>query len=244
MSRPEHTCALVTGASRGIGAAIAEALADDGWAVAINYRGHREAAERIAQQIRANGGSAVTVHADVTDPDSSQQLLDAAAEQLGPVLCLVNNAGIRADNIAISLEPSEWAQVIETNLNAAFRLTKLALIQMVRARYGRVINIASIVGPRANPGQANYAAAKAGLIAMSNTIGVEVARRGVTVNTIAPGLIDTDMTDGVGETLLRSVPAKRAGSPQEVAACAAFLASEKASYVTASTLYVDGGLAA
>ncbi len=242
--RPEQASALVTGASRGIGAAIALALARDGWPVAINYRTDGAAAARIARQIEADGGSAVTVQGDVAAPATAAALLDDAAERLGPVLCLVNNAGIRADNLALSLEEAEWTEVIDTNLTAAFRLTKLALRGMIRARYGRVVNVASIVGPRANAGQSNYAAAKAGLIAMSNTIAVEVARRGVTVNTLAPGLIETEMTAGIGTALLDSVPARRAGRPEEVAACAAFLASDAAGYVNASTLYVDGGLAA
>ena len=243
MSRPEEACALVTGASRGIGAAIARALAADGWPVAINYRADRRGAEDVCARIVADGGRAITIEGDVADPAAAAVLLDAASG-LGPVLCLVNNAGIRADNLALSLEEPEWNGVIETNLNGPSRLTRLALKAMIRARYGRIVNVASVVGPRANPGQCNYAAAKAGLIAMSNTVAVEVARRGVTVNTLAPGLIATDMTAGVEEHLLGSVPARRAGTPEEVASCAAFLASDSASYVNASTLYVDGGLAA
>ena len=243
MKRPDRASALVTGASRGIGAAIACALAAEGWPIAINYRSDRDGAEAVREQIAGAGGEAVTIQGDVADPASAAVLLDAA-NSLGPVLCLVNNAGIRADNLALSLEEPEWNGVIETNLNGPFRLTRLALKAMIRARYGRVINVASVVGPRANPGQSNYAAAKAGLIAMSNTIAVEVARRGVTVNTLAPGLIATQMTAGVEEHLLASVPARRAGTPEEVAACAAFLASDRAGYVNASTLYVDGGLAA
>jgi 3-oxoacyl-[acyl-carrier protein] reductase len=243
MSRPQDACALVTGASRGIGAAIAYALAAQGWPVAINYRSDQEGAEAVCERIAADGGHAVTVKGDVADPATPSHLLHAAS-RLGPILCLVNNAGIRADNLALSLDEQEWSGVIETNLNGPSRLTRLALGTMIRARYGRIINIASVVGPRANAGQSNYAAAKAGLIAMSNTIAVEVARRGVTVNTLAPGLIATDMTAGAGDQLLSSVPARRAGSPEEVAACAAFLASDGASYVNGSTLYVDGGLAA
>ncbi len=243
MSRPADGCALITGASRGIGAAIACALAADGWPVAINYRSDQRAAEEVRERVTAAGGRAIVIQGDITEPATAPALFEAAGS-LGPVLCLVNNAGIRADNLALSLEDSEWGEVIETNLNAAFRLTRLALKGMVRARYGRVINVASVVGPRANSGQSNYAAAKAGLIAMSATIAVEVARRGVTVNTLAPGLVETDMTAGVEETLLARVPARRAGRPEEVAAAAAFLAGEQASYVNGSTLYVDGGLAA
>jgi 3-oxoacyl-[acyl-carrier protein] reductase len=160
------------------------------------------------------------------------------------VLVLVNNAGVRSDDLAVSLTDSDWERVIDTNLTAAFRLTRRALRGMIRARFGRVVNIASIIGPRANVGQANYGAAKAGLIAMTKTIAIEVARRGVTVNAIAPGLIETDLTNGLDGKLLSSVPARRAGTPDEVAACARFLASEEAAYVTGSTLYVDGGLSA
>jgi 3-oxoacyl-[acyl-carrier protein] reductase len=241
--RPDAACALVTGASRGIGAAIACALAADGWPVAVNFRSDQDGAEQVCERIAVAGGRAITIQGDVADPATASLLLDAAS-RIGPVLCLVNNAGVRADNLALSLEEPEWSGVIETNLNGPARLTRLALKAMIRARYGRVINVASVVGPRANPGQSNYAASKAGLIAMSSTIAVEVARRGVTVNALAPGLIVTDMTAGVEDHLLGAVPARRAGTPEEVAACAAFLASDQASYVTGSTLYVDGGLAA
>jgi 3-oxoacyl-[acyl-carrier protein] reductase len=244
MSRPEAACALVTGGSRGIGAAIACELADAGWPVAVNYRSDREAAERTVDAIERVGGRAVTVAGDITDPAHAEQLLEQTAAAIGPVLCLVNNAGVRADNLALSLSNDEWDTVISTNLTAAFRLTRLALRAMIRARFGRVISIASIVGPRANPGQSNYAAAKAGLIGMSNTIAVEVARRGVTVNTVAPGFIETDMTRDLIDGAAQAVPARRAGRPEEVAACVRFLASDAASYVTASTLFVDGGLAA
>ena len=243
LRRPDAACALVTGGSRGIGAAIARELAADGWAVAVNFQRDEDGARRVCEQITAAGGTARPIQADVRCPDAAEGLLRRAAE-LGPVLCLVNNAGVRADNLALSLTDEEWESVLDTNLSAAFRLTRLSLLAMIRARFGRVVNIASVVGPRANAGQANYAAAKAGLIAMSKTIGVEVARRGVTVNTLAPGLISTDMTRDVESALLEGVPARRAGLPDEVAACARFLASDAASYVNASTLFVDGGLAA
>ena len=177
-------------------------------------------------------------------PSSSTQLFDTVEHELGRVLVLVNNAGIRADDLAISLTDEDWSSVIDTNLTAAFRTTRHALRGMIRERFGRVINIASVVGLRANAGQANYAAAKAGLVGMTKTIAVEVARRGVTVNAIAPGLIATDMTADLDGQLLSAVPARRAGSPDDVAACARFLASEQAGYVTGTTLYVDGGLSA
>lgn len=237
-------CALVTGASRGIGAAIAVALAQDGWSVGVNYRSDAAGAQRTVQQIADGGGSALAVQADVTRHDDAVALFERLRESFGPVLVLVNNAGVRADELALTLDDADWQLVLDTNLTAAFRLTRIALRAMVRARFGRVINIASIVGPRANAGQSNYAAAKAGLIGMTKTIAVEVARRGVTVNAIAPGLIDTEMTADLDGTMLAAIPARRAGTPEDVAACARFLASEQAGYVTAGTLYVDGGLSA
>jgi 3-oxoacyl-[acyl-carrier protein] reductase len=243
-------CALVTGASRGIGAAIASALAADGWPVAVNFRADEQAAATTVERIREGDGRALAVRADVTDAQDTERMFKTAERELGRVLVLVNNAGVRHDDLAISLTDEDWAHVIDTNLSAAFRATRHALRGMIRERFGRVINVASVVGPRANPGQANYAAAKAGLIAMTKTIAVEVARRGVTVNAIAPGLIDTDMTAGLASSphgngrLLEAVPARRAGSAEEVAACACFLASERAGYVTGTTLYVDGGLSA
>jgi 3-oxoacyl-[acyl-carrier protein] reductase len=237
-------CALVTGASRGIGSAIACALAVDGWPVGVNYRAGEDAAEKTVTRIQDGGGRALAARADVTVAQELDGLFDALENRYGRVLVLVNNAGVRSDDLAISLTDSDWGQVLDTNLTAAFRATRRALRGMIRERFGRVINIASVVGPRANAGQANYAAAKAGLIGMTRTVAVEVARRGVTVNAIAPGLIDTDMTAGLDQTLVDSVPARRAGRPEDVAACACFLASEQAAYVTGSTLYVDGGLGA
>jgi 3-oxoacyl-[acyl-carrier protein] reductase len=240
--RPEGACALVTGASRGIGAASAIALAADGWSVAVNYRSDAAGAAATVAEITAAGGRAVAIQGDVSQAPA--ELLEAAKQELGDVLGLVNNAGVRADNLALSISDEDWDLVLQTNLTAAFRLTRGALRGMIRARFGRVVSIASIVGPRANAGQANYAASKAGLIAMSKTIAVEVARRGVTINTVAPGFIETDMTTDVPDAVIEAVPARRAGRPEEVAACVRFLASEAASYVTASTVYVDGGLAA
>jgi 3-oxoacyl-[acyl-carrier protein] reductase len=237
-------CALVTGASRGIGAQIARTLAAEGWPVGVNYLASEEAAEETVAQIKADGGKALAIQADVTAPAESESLFETLEGEFGRVLVLVNNAGVRSDDLAISLTDEDWGRVLDTNLTAAFRATRRALRGMVRERFGRVINVASVVGPRANAGQANYAAAKAGLIGMTKTIAVEVARRGVTVNAIAPGLIETDMTAGLDGGLLAAVPARRAGRPEEVAACARFLASEQAGYVTGCTLYVDGGLAA
>ncbi len=244
-SQARTGCALVTGGSRGIGAAVARSLAADGWPVAVGFRSGAEEAGAVVAAIEAAGGTAVAIGGDVAARDAPETLVDGAQEQLGvPVLALVNNAGVRADGLAVQLDDQAWDDVLDTNLGAAFRLTRRALRGMVRARYGRVVNIASVVGLRANAGQANYAAAKAGLIAFTKTAAVEVARRGVTVNAVAPGLIATDMTADLDGTLLDAVPARRAGTPEEVAAAVAFLVSDQAAYVTGSTLVVDGGLSA
>jgi 3-oxoacyl-[acyl-carrier protein] reductase len=242
--RPDGS-ALVTGASRGIGAAIARALAREGWPVGVNYRSDSEAAEAVVEEITSAGGRAKALQGDVSDPATADALFTALEEEFGPVLVLVNNAGVRADGLSPQIDDEDWDRVIDTNLSAAFRLTRRALRPMIRNRYGRVVNIASIVGAvRGNPGQANYAASKAGLVAMTRTVAAEVARRGVTVNAVAPGLIETDMTEGIGENLLEHVPARRAGTPDEVAECVRFLASDGAAYVNGVCLTVDGGLTA
>jgi 3-oxoacyl-[acyl-carrier protein] reductase len=244
VSRPENATALVTGASKGIGAAIARALAADGWNVGVNYRSDEQGAKDTVKAIEEAGGKAVAVHADVTDGDP-KALLGEVEEALGPVLALVNNAGVARDGLALQLSDEDWDTVIGTNLSPAFRLTRDALRGMIKARYGRVVNIASVVGTKANVGQSNYAAAKAGLIGMTKTIAAEVARRGVTVNAVAPGFIATDMTAELpADEIAKVIPARRLGTPEDVAAAVRYLASEDAGYVTGTTLYVDGGISA
>jgi 3-oxoacyl-[acyl-carrier protein] reductase len=236
-------CALVTGSSRGIGAAAALALARDGWPVRVNYREDEDGAREVAARIETEGGRARVVQGDVGDPATVADLLEPGED--GPVLVLVNNAGLRLDGLSPQLEDEQWQRVIDINLTATFRATREALPAMLRARFGRVVNVASIVGPRANAGQANYAASKAGVIGFTKTVAVEVARRGVTVNAVAPGFIETKLTEEVLDgDLAKAIPARRVGTPEEAAACIRFLASEEASYVTGTTLTVDGGLSA
>ena len=234
----------MTGSARGIGAASAMALADAGWPVAINYRSDAAGAEGVAGAIGEAGGQAAALQADVCDPDAVAELFKSVEERFGPVLVVVNNAGVRADGLAPQLGDDDWERELDTHRSSAFRVPRRALKPMIRARFGRVINIASIVGPRANAGQANYAASKAGLIGFTKTVAVEVARRGVTVNAVAPGLVETKLTDGVGDGFLDAIPARRPGTPAEIASCVRFLASQEASYVTGTTLTVDGGLSA
>jgi 3-oxoacyl-[acyl-carrier protein] reductase len=244
VSRPEHATALVTGASKGIGAAIARALAEDGWNVGVNYRSDEQGAKDTVKAIEDAGGKALAVHADITNGDG-KALIAEVEEGLGPVLALINNAGVTRDGLALQLSDEDWDTVIGTNLSPAFRLTRDALRGMIKARYGRVVNITSVVGTKANVGQSNYAAAKAGLIGMTKTIAAEVARRGVTVNAVAPGFIDTGMTAELPtDEIAKVIPARRLGTPEDVAAAVRFLASEDAGYVTGTTLYVDGGISA
>jgi 3-oxoacyl-[acyl-carrier protein] reductase len=243
---PPEGCALVTGASRGIGAAIARALAAEGWPLGVNYRSDQEGANAVVSQIEAAGGRALAVGGDVADPEAVDHVFSQLEQRFGPVLVLVNNAGVRADGLSMQLDDDEWEHVLATNLSGAFRTTRRALKGMMRARHGRVINIASVVGGvRGNAGQANYAASKAGLVGLTRTVAAEVARRGVTVNAVAPGLVETELTEGIDQQrFLDAVPARRAGTPEEIAACVRFLASEDAAYVTGTTLTVDGGLTA
>lgn len=239
--------ALVTGGSRGLGRAVAIGLAASGHRVVVNYARNREAAADVVGVIGDAGGEALAVEADVSDEDHVDRLFNQAAEQFGPVTVLVNNAGITRDNLLVRMSASEFDEVIATNLRSAFLCTKTALRAMLRARWGRVISISSVAGLVGNPGQANYSASKAGLIGFSKAVAKEVGSRGITVNVVAPGYIETDLTDVLGDQVkdqaLGSITLGRFGQPADVAGAVDFLASERAGYITGQVLSVDGGLA-
>jgi 3-oxoacyl-[acyl-carrier protein] reductase len=237
-------CALVTGASRGIGRAIAERLASLGWPCGVNYLHDEAGAREVERAILRAGGDAVALQGDVTDAHAIDRVFGELEERHGRVLVLVNNAGIRADGLSMQLDAEQWTRVMATNLDGAFHGLRRALMPMMRARWGRIVNISSAAGLRASPGQANYAASKAGLIGMSRTAAVEVARRGITINVVAPGFVETSLTKDVSPAILDHIPARRAGTVEEIAACVAFLVSAEAAYVTGATLAVDGGLSA
>ncbi|MDB5057944.1 MAG: 3-oxoacyl-(acyl-carrier-protein) reductase [Chloroflexi bacterium] len=237
--------ALVTGASRGIGRAIATALAASGHAVCVNYRTQADAAQEVVDTIAKAGGRAVAIRGDVSKREDVDALFRQVQESLGAVTVLVNNAGITRDTLLLRLSDDDWDAVLDTNLRGAFMCTKAAVRSMIKARWGRVINISSIVGLMGNPGQANYAAAKAGMIGFTRAVAREVANRGVTVNAVAPGYIATDITEDLPAELkvkvLEAIPAGRFGEPEDVADVVAFLASDSSRYITGQVLNVDGG---
>ncbi|MBO1438148.1 3-oxoacyl-[acyl-carrier-protein] reductase [Meiothermus sp. CFH 77666] len=239
--------ALVTGSSRGIGKAIALELARRGYALAVHYAGNQAAAEATAAEARELGASQVVVlGADLSSPQAAQKLVADANAALGGLEVLVNNAGITRDTLLIRMKDEDWDTVIATNLSAIFHTTREAIKLMMRARWGRVINISSVVGILGNPGQANYVAAKAGMIGFTRSVAKEYATRGITVNAVAPGFIESDMTASLPENVvaeyLKQIPAGRLGRPEEVAKAVAFLASDDAAYINGQTLCVDGGM--
>ncbi|WP_341322656.1 3-oxoacyl-[acyl-carrier-protein] reductase [Solibacillus sp. FSL H8-0523] len=239
-------CAVVTGASRGIGRAIALELASLGARVVVNYSGSADKAQQVVDEIKTNGGEAIAVQADVANGESVQQLMQTALSTYGSIDILVNNAGITRDNLLIRMKDDEWDDVLNTNLKGVFLCTKTVARQMMKQRAGRIINISSIVGVVGNPGQANYVAAKAGVIGLTKTTAQELASRNILVNAIAPGFITTEMTDSLPEelkqTMLKQIPLAKLGQPEDIAKAVAFFASDSAKYITGQTLQVDGGM--
>ena len=247
MKRLEGKIALVTGAGRGIGRATALRLAREGASVVINYKANRDAAEESLRQVTAEGARAWLVQADVSEPADADRLVKQALEHAGGRIdVLVNNAGITRDNLLLRMSLEEWDAVLDLNLRGAFLVTKAALRPMMRQRAGRIVNIASVAGITGNAGQANYSAAKAGLIAFTRTIAREMALRNITANAVAPGLIPTELTASlpqqVKDALVAQTPLGRMGTPEDVAGVVAFLSSDDAAYITGQVIVVDGGM--
>ena len=238
--------ALVTGASRGIGRAIALALASKGFAVALNYAGSHDAAEAVKKEIEDAGGKAFTVQGDVSKSEDVDRIFKTVKDEFGGLDVLVNNAGINRDALLIRMKESNWDDVIATDLKSDFLTTKAAAAMMMRKRKGSIINISSVVGIMGNIGQANYAAAKAGVIGLTKACAKEMDARNIRVNAVAPGFIETAMTDGIPEKIregmIASIPMGRMGQPEDIARAVCFLASDDASYITGQVLVVDGGL--
>ena len=246
MSRLGGKRALVTGASRGIGRAIALRLAAEGAGVVVNYHSGEDEAASVVSEITASGGRAIAFQASVASAEEANRLVDATVEALGGIDILVNNAGITRDNLLMRLSEDDWDAVLDTNLKGAFLCTKAAIRPMLRQRSGRIVNMSSIVAITGNPGQANYTAAKAGLIGFTKTIAREVASRGITVNALAPGFIETQMVEAIPEDLrkqiLERIPLGQFGTPDDVARSVVFLASDDGAYITGQVIGIDGGL--
>jgi 3-oxoacyl-[acyl-carrier protein] reductase len=246
MGRLGGKVALITGGSRGIGRGIARRLALEEALVAVNFRSDQEGAEAAVHEIEENGGQAMAVQADVSVASDVTKLVATVSKEMGGIHILVNNAGVRADALTVRLSEEEWDRVVDTDLKAAFLTCKAALRPMMRQRWGRIINIASVVADTGNAGQASYAAAKAGLVGLTKSVAREVATRGITANVVAPGLINTAMTDALSDEIrqwmLDQIPMERPGSVEDVASAVSFLAAEEASYITGQVLRVDGGM--
>ena len=239
--------ALVTGASRGIGAVIAQRLAGDGAKVAVNYQSSEAAALRVVRHITEAGGEAVMMAGDVSREEDADALVKSVVEQWGRIDILVNNAGITRDRLLLRMTPDDWDRVLEVNLRGAFLCTKYVMPHLIRRRQGRVVNISSVVGLGGNPGQANYAASKAGLIGFTKAVAREVASRNITVNALAPGFIDTggmvdQMTEEARKTVLGRIPMERFGSADDVAEAVSFLCGPGAGYITGQVITIDGGM--
>ncbi|ACA59176.1 3-oxoacyl-[acyl-carrier-protein] reductase [Candidatus Desulforudis audaxviator] len=239
--------ALVTGASRGIGRAVALALAAAGADLIVNYASNIRAAEQVAAEAQRFGSRVLLFQADVSRPQEAADLVQAGLDKFGRLDILVNNAGITRDNLLLRMTDQDWDEVINVNLKGVFNTTRAALRPMIRARHGRIIIISSVIGLRGNAGQANYAAAKAGLIGFTKSVAREVGSRSITANAVAPGFIQTEMTDKLGpavrERMLSEIPLGRLGTPEDVAALVTFLASDAAGYITGQVIAVDGGMA-
>jgi 3-oxoacyl-[acyl-carrier protein] reductase len=238
--------AVVTGASRGIGRAIALRLAGAGHRVAVNYQASADAAAAVVAAIERGGGTAAAIGADVGKPDEVARLMAEAEERLGPIEVLINNAGVVRDTLLLRMKEDDWDTVIDTDLRSVYLCTKAVLRGMVRARWGRIVNVSSVVGLQGNVGQANYAAAKAGVLGFTKSVAREIGSRSITVNAVAPGFIDTDITaslpDEIKSAYLAQIALGRLGTPEEVAEAVAFLASDAAGYITGQVLTVDGGM--
>ncbi len=244
--RLKDQIALVTGGSRGIGRAIVKAFAAEGARVAVVYRGSKEAADALVQEVTQTGGVARALQADVADPAAAQACVEQVEKELGPVDILVNNAGVIQDDLFVRMEPEAWNKVLQTNLGGTYNFCRAVAYTFMKQRRGRIINLSSVAAEHVNPGQTNYAASKGAINAFTRALAVELASRGVTVNAVAPGFIETDMSAAVrnkaGDLIKKFIPMRRIGAPEDVAKVAVFLASADSAYMTGQVLTVDGGL--